>query len=258
VPHDILEDPGECRARPRARRAQHDAGRFRGVHATLVRRVRPLPILHEDDRIVIVDKPAGVLSVPGASEEPCVPSSMAARGLRVWSVHRLDREVSGALILARDREASEALQDLFRARQVQKIYWGMISGALEPRQGELHAPILDDGGQVRVSARGKPARTRYSTLECHPGASELELELVTGRKNQLRVHLAHAGHPLVGERKYARGRDSVLPLRSRRVALHAWRLALVLPWNGKKLGIEAPLPDDLSRLRERARRGAGS
>jgi 23S rRNA pseudouridine1911/1915/1917 synthase len=85
-------------------------------------------------------------------------------------------------------------------------------------------------------------------------ASELELLLLTGRKNQIRVHLAHAGHPLVGERKYSRGRDAALSLRSRRVALHAWRIALVLPWSRKALALEAPLPADLLELRERARR----
>src|SRR5262245_8259241 len=131
----------------------------------------------------------------------------------------------------------------------------MAAGRLEPRAGQLSFPILEEPGGARVSARGKPARTRYRTLERHPLASELELTLVTGRKNQIRVHLAHAGHPLVGERKYARGRDAVLPLRSRRVALHAARLALETPWSGRKLALAAPLPAELEELRARARHG---
>jgi 23S rRNA pseudouridine1911/1915/1917 synthase len=217
--------------------------------------MRSLPILFEDERMLVVDKPAGVLSVPDPTAGArSVPELLAAEGVRVHVVHRLDREVSGVLLLARDEEALALLQDLFRARAVEKIYWGMASGHLEPPAGQLTFPILDEPGGARVSAHGKPARTRYRTLARHGGASELELELLTGRKNQIRVHLAHAGHPLVGERKYARGRDSALRLRSRRVALHAWRLGFTAPWSGKKLVLEAPLPADLEALRDSSRR----
>jgi len=218
--------------------------------------VRALSVLHQGDRLLVVDKPAGLASVPDPrAPGGSVPEWLAAQGLEVFPVHRLDREVSGVLLLALDGEALQALQDLFRARAVDKVYWGMAAGHLEPRAGELSFPIVEEPGGARVSARGKPARTRYRTLERHAKASELELALLTGRKNQIRVHLAHAGHPLVGERKYGRGRDAVLPFRSRRVALHAWRLAFAEPWSGKKLAIEAPLPADLCELRERARSG---
>lgn len=218
--------------------------------------MRPLPLLYRDERLVVVDKPAGVLSVPDPREpERSVPELLTRQGLTAASVHRLDREVSGALLLALDDEALHALQDVFRERAVEKVYWGMASGHLEPCAGELSFPILEEAGGARVSARGKPARTRYRTLARHPAVSELELTLVTGRKNQIRVHLAHAGHALIGERKYARGRDAVLPLRSRRVALHAWRLEFAVPWSGKKLALEAPLPSDLRELSERARLG---
>lgn len=218
--------------------------------------MQPLRLLHRDERLVVVDKPAGLLSVsdPSAGER-AVPELLAEQGLVAASVHRLDREVSGVLLLALDDEALHALQELFRAREVEKVYWGMAAGRLEPCDGQLAFPILEEAGGARVSARGKPARTRYRTLERYRVTSELELTLLTGRKNQIRVHLAHAGHPLVGERKYARGRDAVLALRSRRVALHASRLALVPPWSGDRLVIEAPLPADLCELRERARGG---
>ncbi|MEQ1891442.1 MAG: RNA pseudouridine synthase, partial [Planctomycetota bacterium] len=179
---------------------------------------------------------------------------LAEHGLVALPVHRLDREVSGVLLLARDAATRDALQDQFRAGSVRKVYWGMASGALEPETGELAFPILEEPQGARVSARGKPARTRYRTLTRFARASELELELLTGRKNQIRVHLAHVGHALVGERKYARGRDSALPLRSRRVALHAWRLACTHPGDGRKLLFEAPLPDELVELRALAAR----
>jgi len=218
--------------------------------------VRELQVLHQEERLLIVDKPAGLASVPDPRAlGRSVPELLRAQGLEALPVHRLDREVSGALLLALDGEALQALQDLFRARGVHKVYWGMAAGHLEPREGELSFPILEEPGGARVSARGKPARTRYRTLECHAAASELELTLLTGRKNQIRVHLAHSGHPLVGERKYGRGKNAVLPFRSRRVALHAWRLAFSVPWSGKKIALEAPLPADLCALRERAKRG---
>jgi len=215
--------------------------------------VPPLTLLHRDRRFVAIDKPAGVSSVPDGSGGPTVPELLAAQGLRALPVHRLDREVSGVLLVALDEEMRDRLQDLFRQHAVRKVYWAMAVGQLEPPEGKLTFPLLEEGAGARVSARGKPARTLYRTLVRHPAASELELELVTGRKNQIRVHLAHAGHPLVGERKYARGRDAVLRLRSRRVALHAWRLACPHPEEGSPFRIEAPLPPDLEALRLEAR-----
>ena len=217
--------------------------------------MRSLPILHQDEHWIVVDKPAGLLSVPDAgSGQSSVPEALVEDGLRAFAVHRLDREVSGVLLLATSEAARDALQELFRRHVVEKAYWGMVSGRMEPGEGTLGYPILEEPNGARVSARGKPARTRYRTLATHPAASELELELLTGRKNQIRVHLAHAGHPLVGERKYALGRDSALALRSRRVALHAWRMAFQDPWRACEVRVEAPLPEDLEDLRRRARK----
>ncbi len=212
-----------------------------------------LRILHEDEHLLVIDKPAGLLSVSGGRGEPALTEVLERAGIRARPVHRLDREVSGALLLARSPEARAALEDLFRERRVRKIYWGLATGHLEPPQGKLHFPILEEPGGARVSARGKPAQTLYRTLARFPRASELELELVTGRKNQIRVHLAHAGHALIGERRYARGRDSAERLKSRRVALHAWRLSFVHPVTGEELSIESPLPRELLDLRRRAR-----
>ena len=216
----------------------------------------PLSILHRDEHLIVADKPAGLLSVPGARGESSLLEFLEEQGIHALPVHRLDREVSGVIVFALDEDARAALEELFRARAVQKTYWALASGWLEPPQGRLHSPILEEPGGARVSARGKPAQTLYRTLERHARTSELELELLTGRKNQIRVHLAHAGHALVGERKYARGRDSAERLRSRRVALHAWRIAFAHPCSGRELALEAPLPADLLELRERARASA--
>ncbi len=212
-----------------------------------------LEILHGDDGLVVVDKPAGVLSVAdGRAQARSVPEWLAEQGVRARPVHRLDREVSGCLLLALDEATAERLEQQFRARQVHKTYWALARGALARDSGEFRAPLLEEGPHVRVSARGKPALTRYRVVERFARATELHLEPESGRRNQLRVHLAHAGHALVGERKYAQGKDD--PLRGARLALHALRLAFVHPWSGASLELESPLPPALVELRQRAAR----
>jgi RluA family pseudouridine synthase len=213
-----------------------------------------IPILHRDEHLIVVDKPAGLLSVRASgSDERALPDVLAGEGIVAQPVHRLDREVSGAILLALGEQARAAAEELFRERTIEKTYWALASGRVHPPAGKLHAPILEERGGARVSALGKPAVTRYRTIAAHASATELEIDLETGRRNQIRVHFAHAGFPLVGERKYARGKDSALRLRSRRVALHAWKLAFVHPITGERVSVEAPLPADLVELRERAR-----
>jgi RluA family pseudouridine synthase len=206
----------------------------------------PVPILYEDDSLVVVDKPPGLLSVPELGER------LVQQGLRAVPVHRLDRDVSGTLVLARDERTRAVLELAFRERRVGKVYWALASGHLRRPEGDLRYPILEERGRARVSSAGKPSLTRYRTLAAHEHATEVEVELVTGRMNQIRVHFAHAGNPLVGERKYARGKDSAVRAPSRRVALHAWRVELVHPHTGAPLVVEAPLPADLEALRARA------
>lgn len=210
-------------------------------------------LLYEDAHLLVADKPAGKLSVPapGVAARSLLDDLRAA-GLRPLPVHRLDRETSGAILFARDVETRAALEEMFRARALTKIYWAMAAGRYRERSGAYSGRILEAQGRASVSPRGAPAETRWRVIAAHPAATELEVELVTGRLNQIRVHCAHDGHPLIGERKYARGRSSPLALRSRRVALHAWRLAFTHPRSGARLEIEAPLPEDLEDLRARA------
>jgi 23S rRNA pseudouridine1911/1915/1917 synthase len=213
----------------------------------------PIPILHIDEHLLVASKPAGVLSVTTAgSAEPALPELLTAQGLAVLPVHRLDRDVSGAVLFARDAETRAGLEELFRERALQKQYWALAQGRVQPAHGTWSFPILEEGSFARVSALGKRSTTRYRTLRAFATTTELELDLVTGRYNQIRVHAAHAGFPLVGERKYARGRDSPIHFRSRRVALHAWKLAFVHPHTRLELAVEAPLPDDLREVVERA------
>lgn len=209
----------------------------------------PLPslsILFEDEHLVVVSKPAGMLTVPE------VPRRLREHGFAVEAVHRLDREVSGALLLARHTTVRERLEAQFRERRVRKVYWALTCGNVAPADGSLCFPVLEERGHARVSALGRPAVTHYRTIRKHATTSEVEVEPVTGRYNQIRLHFAHAGFPLVGERKYARGKDSSVRLRSRRVALHALRIELEHPIRGTPLKVEAPLALDLEDLRLRA------
>jgi 23S rRNA pseudouridine1911/1915/1917 synthase len=211
----------------------------------------PITVLHEDEFLVVVAKPSGLLSVetPGA-EGRTVSQALQERGIRAQPVHRLDREVSGALLLAKDPQTRAALEELFRERAVTKRYWALALMGPKKDAGEIKFPILEQGARARVSAVGKPALTRYRVLARGLGANELEVELVTGRYNQIRLHFAHSGWPLVGDRKYGKFKQD--PFRFARVALHSWRLELVHPRTRRDLSVEAPLPPELVELRRRA------
>jgi 23S rRNA pseudouridine1911/1915/1917 synthase len=216
---------------------------------------KPITILHRDDQLLVVSKPAGISSIPDrAAGGVTLIDALREQGFRALPVHRLDRDVSGAVIVALDETTRAALDALFRERAVHKTYWAMAQGHVRPENGAFQYPLLEEHGFARVSAIGKKAVTRYRTLERMVETTALEIDLVTGRYNQIRVHFAHAGYPLIGERKYARGKDSPLRIRSRRVALHAWRVRFAHPNSGEIVEVEAPLPDDLSELLELARK----
>jgi RluA family pseudouridine synthase len=213
---------------------------------------RPLEILYEDEHLLVVDKPAGLLSVPTPNARGrTVLDVLREQGREALAVHRIDRDVSGALLLARSESVRAELDTAFRERTVSKRYWALVQGLLAREQGEFKDPILDEGSFARVSARGKPSSTRWRVLARHARTSEVEIELLTGRYNQIRLHFAHHGHPLVGERKYARGKDD--PLGAKRVALHAWKLELAHPRGSQAIRVEAALPHDLRALVQRAR-----
>jgi 23S rRNA pseudouridine1911/1915/1917 synthase len=211
--------------------------------------------LYSDERLLVILKPAGMLSVPspGATGRTVV-DALRSLGISAFPVHRLDRDVSGVMVLAKDDETRALLEEIFRGRKVTKKYWALVQGRLAKSSGALTFPILDEGSHARVSPRGKPAVTRWLTKRRFPSTTELEVDLETGRYNQIRLHFAHVGHPLVGERKYARGKDD--PLRAKRVALHAERIAFPHPYRpGVEVDVTAPLPADMVALLERAERG---
>ncbi len=224
------------------------------------RRVRTrLAVLYEDADLVVVEKPAGLLSVPTAEKEKDTLLSRVSLYLQhryrrrpyVGVVHRLDRETSGALVFARTREALRLLQERFRGHQIEREYVAIVEGEL-PASGSFEAALAGDGTAVRrgIARPGVPGRravTRYRVLERLAGASLVAVELETGRTHQIRIHFAAAGHPVLGDRVY-RPRDAPPPpLLADRQMLHARRLGIPHPATGGVVRVESPIPEDFAR-----------
>lgn len=214
----------------------------RGEGAPVARGTSEFPTLFVDDELVAIDKPAGLLSVStGRSDERTALAlvrtalSRPGRPARLWPVHRLDRETSGVLLFARTPQARAAVQGDWRA--VRKLYLAIVEGHPAPSEGVIEAPLWEDRDlNVRVGdgPAAKPARTRYRTLEFAPTRTLLEVELDTGRRHQIRAHLAHLGHPVAGDERHGTA--------GARLGLHAFRLALAHPRDGRALALEAPPP----------------
>lgn len=230
-----------------------------------------LPLLFADARILIVDKPAGLLSVPSApaaEDEDTVLARVREyvrhlhpRRPYVGVVHRLDRDTSGALAFALDPETRDALRALFRHHRIERRYLALVAGVPRGERGEVDLPLREEyeGGRRGVAGPGEAARaalTRWRAVERFPGAALLEVELGTGRQHQIRVHLAHIGLPVLGDAVY--GRDARAPIAARRQMLHAQRLGFTHPGTAQAVRIESPLPPDfakaLAALRAKQRR----
>ncbi|HWT38595.1 MAG TPA: RluA family pseudouridine synthase [Paraburkholderia sp.] len=230
----------------------------------------PLDIVYEDDTLVVINKPAGLVVHPAAGNwSGTVLNGLlhrygdAAAGLpRAGIVHRLDKETSGLMVVARTLEAQTDLVRQLQARTVKRRYLALVWGNM-PEDGTIDAPIGRDPRErtrmaVVTGASGKPARTHFrridSTVWERQPVSAIHCDLETGRTHQIRVHCAHIGHPLLGDPVYgrARGKRSVAPLPGgfARQALHAWRLALVHPKTGRTMQWRADVPDDIAELSE--------
>jgi 23S rRNA pseudouridine1911/1915/1917 synthase len=211
-------------------------------------------VLHQDDTLVVVDKAPGVLVVqhPGTSER-CLLDDLRRDGLPVAPVHRLDKETSGVLVLCLDKAARKALETAFRKREVAKTYLALVAGVPASRSATIDVPILDTGKGAQVDPRGGRAVSRYEVLETYEGrASLVRVTMETGRHNQVRVHMAHIGHPLLGDAKFGRRRQQPGEgaRRPRRALLHAESLALDHPQSGERLRVVCPPPADLMACRE--------
>ena len=213
-------------------------------------------VRYEDDYLAVVDKPAGVVVHPGAGRETgTLASGVLARWPEIrgvgesdrWGiVHRLDRETSGLLLIAKRQATHEALQAAIAERRVTRRYYALVHGRPAMSTGTIDAPIGRDPSRatrMMVTAEGRPARTHY-TLESAWGdrASLLDVSLETGRTHQIRVHLASIGHPVFDDRAYGKGGA---PSGAGRLWLHAHHLELDHPVTGDRLLVDAPLPAEL-------------
>ncbi len=202
-----------------------------------------LRVLHEDAALLVVDKPAGLLSVPGR-----LPENRDSLALRVQAVHpealivhRLDQVTSGLLLMARDPATHRALSEAFAARRIDKRYQALVEGMVEGECGEIDLPLICDWPnrpRQKVDHEiGKPSRTRWRVLarDAATSRTRLELEPVTGRSHQLRVHLAEIGHPIVGDAFYGAAPAD-------RVCLHATWLGLDHPATGQRVEFSSPPP----------------
>ena len=206
-----------------------------------------LDLLHIDDALLVVNKPSGLLSVPGrgVGKDDCLVSRVQAVYPEVLSVHRLDMETSGLMVLARSKEMHRALSILFQNRQVEKRYVAVVDGVLENANGEIDLPLITDWPNRPLQKvdheTGKPSLTRYRVLNHDPGSNStrLELEPHTGRSHQLRVHLMSLGHPILGDLLYA---SPALQAKSTRLLLHADFLSFMHPLSGERLAFSCLAP----------------
>jgi tRNA pseudouridine32 synthase/23S rRNA pseudouridine746 synthase len=219
----------------------------------------PMAFLYEDDALVVVDKPAGVpvAAAPGWPAEACVQARAAAAvGSRLWLVHRLDRETSGALAFARTAAAHRALSQAFERREVTKTYHALVAGIPVPPRGAIELPLHEARkGKTRPAVPGetgaKPAQTGYQVRRAwwHDAAAValVEARPATGRHHQIRVHLRAIGVPILADAVYGRG---VRPLPADhscpRLALHADALDLPHPDGRRRVVVAAPWPADLA------------
>jgi 23S rRNA pseudouridine955/2504/2580 synthase len=215
-------------------------------------RPQEFPIVHEDAAILVVDKPSGVAVHGGSGVSYGVIESLRAarpQAKFLELAHRLDRDTSGLLIVCKKRSALVELHRMLREGQVGKVYVAVVKGVTEKTlelRESLHKYVTASGERrVSVQAEGVSALTRAKRVKASEALSLLEVELLTGRTHQIRVHLAHAGHPIVGDDKYG---DFALNRKHRqRLMLHAGRLAFRHPVSGERVRLEAPLPDEMRR-----------
>jgi 23S rRNA pseudouridine1911/1915/1917 synthase len=227
-----------------------------------------LPVIYEDADLLIVDKPAGLVvhPAPGHSTGTMV-HALLARGdtfggiagvERPGIVHRLDRDTSGLLMVAKHDAAQASLMAQLKARRVHKTYLALAFGSPAASVGRVEAPVGRDPHhrvKMAVVPDGREAITGYRVRERFDGWTLLELDLVTGRTHQIRVHLAAIGHPVAGDVLYASGVARRGPDGLDRLFLHSWRLELSAPSDGHMIRATAPLPDALEAVLERLRRG---
>ncbi len=213
-----------------------------------------LSVLYEDRDIIVVEKPCGLLTIGTDRDKTrtvhTILNEYVRKGdprsrNRVYIVHRLDRETSGILILAKSEPAKIHLQETWQ--ETDKRYLTIVHGSLSPKAGTISSYLTENSAFTVYSTpdqtAGKLSYTEYTVLKEAKGFSLLEIHLLTGRKHQIRVHMSEKGHPVVGDRKYGKGNDSYSTL-----ALHARSLSFTHPVTGRRLSFETGIPEFFTRL----------
>ncbi len=217
-------------------------------------RPRGLEILHEDRDLFVVNKEAGLLTMATRKDEAFTAENVlndyvrkgcARSNKHVWLVHRLDRETSGVLLVAKSEEAQQHLKDHWKSTE--KYYLAAVRGHLKAKSGIFSSYLAENEDQFVYSvadpAKGKFSQTAYTVIKETPTLSLVKIKLMTGRKNQIRVQFAEHGHPVVGDPKYG-ARDAF----RERLCLHAKSIAFGHPHSGKRLFFDTPIPEVFSRL----------
>ncbi|MCX6169485.1 MAG: RluA family pseudouridine synthase [Ignavibacteriales bacterium] len=206
-----------------------------------------LQILYEDDNLIAVNKSEGIASI---AENDAAIDSLHSRlekrlAQKLFIVHRLDKEVSGIILFAKNSATHKFLNDQFAERKVKKYYTALVLGVIKESEGVIKKPIREFGsGRMGIDDRkGKPSETKFQVVERYRDYTMLELNPSTGRRHQLRVHLYSIGYPIVGDVRYG---DKIIQEKFSRIMLHAKRLEFLLP-EGKLVSVEAPLPDSFRK-----------
>lgn len=223
-------------------------------------------ILFEDDDIVIVNKPAGLLSIPDRydSEISNLLNILQSRTEEIFTVHRLDKDTSGVMVYAKNAASHKILSLAFQNHEVQKDYWALISGSMMKEKGSIEVPLKTGGKKVLVAKDGKDSLSHYEVIENFGLYSLVKINIVTGRTHQIRVHFQSIGHPLMVDakygnseafylsevkgRKYRKRKDAIENPLIERTSLHAQKITLKHPSSNELMTFEAPLPKDMKAV----------
>ena len=242
--------------RPGSAERRYSERRSSGVH-----------LLYEDASLIVANKPAGLLTVPlpAQPDEPSLLDQLKThlrshRKIVPLVVHRIDRDTSGIVLFAKSRDAQHKLKDQFEKRTAERIYLALVHGIPQPESGTWRDLLEWDPEELKQqraekrTARAQEAVCRYSVIEKFAAAALIEVSLVTGKRNQVRIQASLHGHPLVGEKMYVDENAPRHKIAFARQALHAHQLRFRHPVDQRRLSFEAPLPDDLLKLRENLRK----
>ena len=224
----------------------------------------PIEVRYSDDRVLVVSKPPGLVTHPARGhEQDTLVNALLGLGeplsgmgsTRPGILHRLDKDTSGLLLVAKDDEAHAFLLEAMKERSIERRYLALIRGRLAAPTGTIEAPIGRHPVRRQLMAvvpGGRAAVTHYSEVEVGEGVTLLDVRLETGRTHQIRVHLSHIGHPIVGDRVYGGGGDVPKALGLSRLFLHAWRLTFPAPGTGERIEVADSLPPDLRTALQRS------